>query len=530
MEANSVIELERFLVRTHERQKLARTLYYGKKPRSVTDFDADARASEAKHVLLRQNTSKIVENLLHNPTIGVVPTMLRSQSSRDVASRDIARRDIAHCACLFAAMAVVAVTRPETFSAAHADSPTSWNQWRGISQNGVAGDGEYPIEWNEQSNVAWKTAIPGVGGSTPVTDGNVAYLTSGNDGKNTLMAIDIDDGSIRWKATIGNDTGGKHKKGGGSNPSCVTDGELVFGFFRSGDLGCVDRSGKVKWTTQLSYDMKDGLWWDLGTSPILTDRAIVITVMHTGPSYLVAFDKRTGEELWKGDRSVDAPREAAQSYSTPVNINVGGRSAIAVMGGDYLTVHRADDGKELGRLGGFNPTSHEYFRSIASPVVQGNLIICPYARGATVTAVRLDDLAAGKGKDAIEWFRDDLGSDVPSPAATNAKAYFVSDGKQTRGTVTCIDVLTGKTLWTYKLPKSRIGYSSSPLIAGDHLYVTAENATTFVLGPLSGDKPTLVATNEVADDTQFTVASPVPAGNGILLRSKSHLYKLSLEK
>jgi hypothetical protein len=427
-------------------------------------------------------------------------------------------------------MTVLVIKGPEARTSAFADSPTSWSQWRGVSQNGVADDGEYPIEWNEQSNVAWKTAIPGVGGSTPVISGNTAYLTSGNDGKNTLLAIDTTDGSIRWEATIGNDTGGKHKKGGGSNPSCITDGESIFAFFRSGDLGCVDKTGKVKWTTQLSYDMKDGLWWDLGTSPILTDKAVVITVMHTGPSYLVAFDKQSGKEIWKGDRSVDAPREAAQSYSTPVNVNVAGSNAIAVMGGDYLTIHSADDGKELGRLGGFNPTSHEYFRSIASPVAYGNLIVCPYARGATVTAVRLDDLAEGKGKEAIEWFRDDLGSDVPTPAALNGKAYFVSDGKQTRGTVTCIDVASGKTQWSEKLPKSRVGYSSSPLIANDHLYVTAENATTFVLGPLSANKPTLLATNKVSDDTQFTVASPVPIGDGILLRTKSHLYKLAAGK
>ncbi|WP_419189343.1 PQQ-binding-like beta-propeller repeat protein [Stieleria marina] len=411
-------------------------------------------------------------------------------------------------------------------TSAYSDAPTAWPQWRGSAQNGVATGTHYPTQWNEESNIDWKTEIPGLGGSTPVTHDNVAYLTSGMDGKNKLMAIDTESGTVKWEIEIGDDTGNKHKKGGGSNPSAITDGELIYAFFRSGDLGCVDKNGKLKWQTQLSYDMKDGLWWDLGTSPILTDNAVVLTVMHTGPSYLIAFDKQTGKELWKGDRSVDAPKEAAQSYATPLNVQVDGKPMIAVMGGDYLTIHDASNGKELGRLGGFNPTSHEYFRSIASPVAQGNLIICPYARGASVTAVRMDDLAKGKGKDAIAWFRDDIGSDVPTPAAKDGRVYFISDGKQTRGLVTCVDAKTGETIWDTKLPKSRVGFSSSPLIAGDHLYITGENATTYVIGPLSAGKNELAATNEVSDDVQYTVASPTAIGDAILLRSRSHLYKI----
>ena len=42
--------------------------------------------------------------------------------------------------------------------------------------------------------------------------------------------------------------------------------------------------------------------------------------MQTGPSYLAAFDRGTGKLLWKHDRMLDAPDEAAQSYSTPVVI------------------------------------------------------------------------------------------------------------------------------------------------------------------------------------------------------------------
>ena len=417
-------------------------------------------------------------------------------------------------------------------STAIAESPGStWPQWRGVAQNGVASAGTFPLKWSEVDGapvgIRWKAEIPGLGGSTPITNDKTAFLTTGVDGKNKLMAINIESGDVEWQADIGDDMGKKHKKGGGSNPSAITDGKHIYAFFRSGDLGCVDLTGKVVWQKSIKYDAKEALWWDLGTSPILTNDAVVVTVMHTGPSYLVAFDKLTGKELWKADRNVSAPKEAAQSYATPLNVVVKGGDAIAVMGADHLTLHSAADGRELGRLGGFNPTSHEYFRSISSPVAEGNIIICPYARGDSVTAVDMDALASGAGKDAILWFRDDLGSDVPTPAIKDGRVYFIDDGKQTRGLVSCVNIKTGETVWEVQIDKSRIGYSSSPLVAGDHLYVTQENATTHVIGPLSSGEPKIVSTNRVNDSDQFTVASPAPAGNALLIRSKHSLYQVS---
>ncbi len=294
----------------------------------------------------------------------------------------------------------------------------SWPQWRGDDQNGVAVGEHFPTRWSESMGLAWKTELPGSGGSTPVVSDSTAYLTAGVDGKNMLLAFNLADGSLNWQAALGTDRGNKHKKGSGSNPSAVIEGDQIFAYFRSGDLACVDSEGSLQWHVNLQ-DLfgEDTLWWDLGSSPTLTKDAIVVAVMQTGPSYLVALDKKTGKQLWKSDRMLGAPEEAAQSYSTPLVVSVNDQEAIAVMGADHLTIHRAADGKELGKLGGFNPAQERFFRSISSPVAEGNLIVCPYARGATLTAVRMDDLANGKGQDAIAWFRDDLGSDVPTPAA-----------------------------------------------------------------------------------------------------------------
>ena len=423
-----------------------------------------------------------------------------------------------------------AITTILLVSSSSSPAADSWPQWRGESQNGVAqGDG-FPVNWSEVRGISWQTDLPGLGGSTPVIANGIAYVTAGVDGKNMLLAYNVETGKLQWEVSIGIDRGSKHRKGSGSNPSPVVDGDHVFAYFRSGDLASVDSKGKVRWSTNLqSLFGEDTLWWDLGSSPAMTRSAVVIAVMQSGPSYLVAFDKDSGKQMWKSDRVLGAPEEAAQSYSTPLAVSVKGEEAIAVMGADHLTLNRASDGKLLGKLGGFNPNQEQYWRSISSPVADGNLILCPYARGGTLTAVNMDSLADGKGKDAITWFRDDLGSDVPTPAAHQGRAYVVADGKSSKGTITCVNLKNGQTRWTVELPKSRSGYSSSPLIAGNHLYVTQENGTTFVIGPLDQDQPAMVAQNVIEDNEPFTVASPVPIDGSLLLRSRHKLYRIKGE-
>ncbi len=193
----------------------------------------------------------------------------------------------------------------------------NWPNWRGSSSNGNAGDGKYPTTWSETQNVVWKVSLPGRGGSTPIYLADSIYLTSGIEGTNTLLSYNMK-GQINWKQSLGVERAGKHKKGSGSNSSPISDGEFIFAYFKSGDLACCDLSGKVVWQRNLQMEFgEDTLWWDLGTSPVLTKDAVVVAVMQSGPSFVVAFDKKTGRQLWKVDRELNVNEESNQAYTTP---------------------------------------------------------------------------------------------------------------------------------------------------------------------------------------------------------------------
>lgn len=392
-------------------------------------------------------------------------------------------------------------------------SADNWAQWRGPSLNGVAAGKGYPTKWSQTENVQWKVPLPGRGASTPIVWEDRIFLTCGVDGMNTVLCFDRS-GKEQWRTSVGTERAGKHKKGSGSNPSTSTDGKHVFAYFKSGDLACLDYGGKVVWQHQLSYD-PESLWWDLGSSPVLTQDYVVVAVMVTGPSYVVAFDKRTGKQAWKQDRNVPAPVEAAQSYSTPsVVTGANGKETIYILGADYVTAHDAHNGKELWRVGSLNPEQDGYFRSICSPVVSDGIVIAPYARGKTITAIR----TGGSGdvtQSHVLWTKEGLGADVPTPIAVDGKVYVCTDG----GELACLDIQSGKELWRYEVEKNRNKFTPSPILADGRLYLTREDGTTFVLAP--GDKLNVLAINEVKE---FTVATPVFVDHRILLRTYDHLY------
>jgi outer membrane protein assembly factor BamB len=391
----------------------------------------------------------------------------------------------------------------------------NWPNWRGPDFNGVAGGGGYPTHWSGTENVLWKAELPGKGSSTPIVWNDRIFLTCAIDGKNGVICFD-GNGKKIWQETLGSERPGKNKKASGCNPSAVTDGKYVYVYFKSGDLACYDFAGAKVWEHNLQ-DMygADTLWWDLGTSPVLTRDFVVVAVIQTGPSYLVAFEKGSGKLAWKQDRNLGAPSEAAQTYATPVVVTEGDRETLIVLGADHVTAHNAADGQELWRVGGLNPDGEQYFRSIASPVVSDGIVIAPYARGKTLTAIKL----GGSGevtRTHVVWTKTGLGADVPTPIAVDGKVYVCTD----RGHVACLDVKSGRELWSGDVEKHRTAYSSSPVLAGGKIYITREDGKTFVLE--QGNEFKVVGTAQVPDE--LTVATPVFVDGRILIRTLDNLY------
>jgi len=396
-----------------------------------------------------------------------------------------------------------------------AASPANWPRWRGPADNGSIEGGDYPLHWSPTNGIVWRVALPGKGCSTPIVWDSRIYLTAGSEGRNGVLAFD-DQGRRLWLGTLGAEIAGKNKNGSGANPSPCTDGVSLFVYFKSGDLAALDpASGRVLWTTNLSAGFgADTLYWDFGSTPVLTQQDVVVALLRRGESWLAAFDKRTGVTHWRVPRQYTTLLEGDHSYASPVTLHRQGRESVLVWGATHLTAHDPADGRVLWDCGDFNPDGREYWPAVASPVPVGDLAVIAYGRGEVLHAIRLDGTGEVTATHRV-WRQKDLGAFVPTPAESAGRVYVLRDG----GEVVCVGAGDGAVVWRGALPKHANKFYASPLVAGGTVYAAREDGVVFVTstaGPFS-----LLAENRLEDRL---IASPVPFGGRLLLRGEKMLY------
>jgi outer membrane protein assembly factor BamB len=403
---------------------------------------------------------------------------------------------------------------------AHAD----WPSWRGAQDHGSIATGDYPAEFNART-IRWQAPLPGKGCSTPIVVDRVIYVTAPVDGLDALLAFDWS-GQLKWVTKFGPEVVGKHRNGSGSNASPVSDGQAIYVYYKSGTLAAVELDGTVRWRTNLVQQFGPAkLFWDHGTSPVVTQRHLVFTRMHDGDSWLAAFDKQSGEIAWKVARNYTVPVENDQCYTTPLVIQHQGRESLLVWGAEHLTIHDAGSGEVVWSCSGFNPDANKLWPAIATPVIVNGVAVIAYGRN-DKGAPRLYGVRLEGSGDVTEtnhvWFRDDISTFVPTPVAYDGHVYLVRD----RGQVECLDPATGKTVWSDAFPKGRSNFYASPLIAGGKLYAPREDGTVFVASVVDG-KFELLAENDLGEPV---IGSPVPAENRLFIRGEKHLYCLELPR
>ena len=183
-----------------------------------------------------------------------------------------------------------------------------------------------------------------------------------------------------------------------------------------------------------------------------------------------------------------------------------------ISGGDYVTGHDLDTGKELWRIGGFNPTNNAFNRTIASSLVIGGNVFTTSTRGRPFIAFRAGGSGNITGKS--ELWTNNLGADVPTPTTDGKYIYVLVDN----GIMNCVEAATGTV--AYQGQRIELGtYSSSPLLADGKIYCTNEEGTTTVVK--AGPAFEILGVSKL--DSQ-TLASPVAVDNQIFIRTADYLY------
>ena len=416
-----------------------------------------------------------------------------------------------------------------------ASAQENWPQWRGPAQNGVSKATNLPMTWSQTENIRWKTPLPWWSGGTPIIWGDRIFVpspsgaeTEQQDGSRTarnpggpkllLICISKKDGAVLWQREL--DEGNKlYRKHNNSSPSPVTDGNHVWAVTGTGVVSAFDMEGTKIWHRDLQHDYgKFGLNWGYASSPLLHDGKLIIEVLHgyktDDPSYIVALDAITGEEQWRQERPTDAVAESPDAYTTPALLSYGGKTQIVVSGGDYVTGHDPETGKEVWRAGGLNPGKDRYYRIVASPIVVEDMIYAP-TRKKPLLALRAGGAGDVTTSNLVWKWEGPAATDVPTPICDGNYFYMVDD----RGLIICLNARTGKVIWGPERTAQGT-VSASPILADGKIYVINENAITTVLA--ADSKYRLLATNQL--DGSYTLSSPVASESQLFVRTATHLY------
>ncbi len=409
----------------------------------------------------------------------------------------------------------------------------NWGQWRGPLSNGVAPLANPPTSWSETKNVKWKQPIPGLGHSTPVVWGDRIYLSSAIPTGDTLpprysdapgahdnspithrqqfvaVAVDRNDGSLVWQKILNEQLPheGAHFSGSLASNSPATDGELSFFFFGSYGLYCLDRDGKTVWSQQIGLqNTKHG--HGEGSSPVLHQNVLAVNWDHEGQSFIVAFDKRTGQELWRSER------QEVTSWASPIVVVHQGVPQLIVSGTDRLRAYHLETGKTLWECGGLSANV------VASPVAGNGMVFAGSSYDTrALLAIRLQGATGDiTGSSHVAWTRTRATPYVPSPLLYKGAIYFL---RHYQGILTRLDARTGQEIaGPFRLGPIRDIYAS-PVAAAGRIYFIDLDGTALVLS--DDERPQVLSLNQLND--QFS-ASPALVGEELFLRGRNYLYCL----
>ncbi|HEV8540947.1 MAG TPA: PQQ-binding-like beta-propeller repeat protein, partial [Verrucomicrobiae bacterium] len=387
-----------------------------------------------------------------------------------------------------------------TFSSALSVVSADWSQWRGPNFNGSSPEKGLPSHWSKDKPV-WVLDMPGPSASTPIIHGDHLFTSTVNEGDKTLHAICLDrkTGKVIWD----NKTGDGIRRDDMSNfsaPSPVVDDQRAFFFYGNGTLVAFDHAGKELWSQSITKEYGDfAFQWTFSSSPLLFKNKLYLEILQRdvpvhgkgkqgAESFILALDPATGKTLWRQLRPNDAVAESKEAYSTPMPYEDKGRTQILISGGDCLTGHDPETGKELWRWGTWNPEKIGHWRLVPSPIATAGIVLACAPKGDPIYAIKAD--LTGKLDDsAITWKSDKrvVSSDVPTPAVYDRDFFILSDGKRD---LSRVDPKTGAIKWTVEVP-SRKRLEASPTVADGKVYFMNFGGEVTVA---SAEKPEIIDT------------------------------------
>jgi outer membrane protein assembly factor BamB len=407
-----------------------------------------------------------------------------------------------------------------------ADATENWPDFRGPDGSGISAiePGALPTEWAEDKNIVWKTAVEGRAWSSPVVWGDQIWITTASEDGVAMGALCLDRESGKvvhqlplFKNDIVEPLGNSVNAYGSPSP-VIEEGRVYVHFGSYGTAAIDTATGKMLWQRT---DLPCKHFRGPGSSPLLINNLLILSMDGIDVQYMVALDTKTGKNVWRTDRSTEwddidpngvirGRGDLRKAYSTPTLIELGGESVLISPAAKACYAYTTSTGKELWHI-----TYKGYSNASRTVLADGHAFINTGYGKPHLVSLRLDPKARGDITDShIDW---DIFKRVPkrsSPIIVDRRLYMVSD----EGILSCLDIASGDEIWSNRL---RGHFSASPVYAGGLLYFFSEMGDAYIVRP--GEKFEQIAANKLEGGF---MASPALTGKSIIARSKTHVYRI----
>jgi outer membrane protein assembly factor BamB len=420
-----------------------------------------------------------------------------------------------------------------------ASARANWPQWRGPAGQGISTEKNLPTSWTATKNIKWKTPIEGLGHSSPIVWGKKIFLTTALDGevipgrtpgvthkmadgsdfvhpdaigadrKHTfkVICIDRESGKVLWQrvAYEGPVHDSRHKRASFASSTPATDGKYVFAFFGTEGLYAYDFNGKLLWKQDLGKLGTASVGY--GVSPILYGNLVIMQCDESGMnSFIAAFDKKSGKQVWRVPRKVDV------TWSTPVLVQAGKRTELVASAAEAIISYDPLTGKELWRHKGLESNA------VPTPVVSNDLVVLTSgAPNKIALAIKAGGNGDVTGTSHLVWSYNKGTAYVPSPILYGEYLYLMAGN----GSLTCLEAKTGKMVYEGARVPRAIPFTASPVAFEDKVLITSDEGETFVVK--AGPKHEIIGTNSVGE---AVFASPAIADGKIFIRGVNNLFAI----
>lgn len=222
-----------------------------------------------------------------------------------------------HSAILMAALGVLSFDLSAQQASKAGSIAAEWYQYRGPKRDGLSPDTGLLKQWpGSGPPLAWKTTGLGDGFSSVAIAGDKIFTMGDVGGSACLLALKAADGKILWAAKVGAPFPNDRDPGPRSTPA--TDGVLVFGLGKEGELVCVHAAtGREVWRRKMSdFGGRMMSGWGYSESPLVDGPLLVVTPGGSRGTVL-ALNKANGAPVWQSAQLKDS---AAYASLVPIEI------------------------------------------------------------------------------------------------------------------------------------------------------------------------------------------------------------------